>query len=75
MEQDPVSTPRASASEIEFDAIIGGGRLVDPLCFTSSLEVESVLFLTRMQDLYLLNGSGYVFHTVRICIIRFSGAR
>ena len=33
------------------------------------------LFLTRMQDLYLLNDSGYVFHTVRICVIRVSGAR
>ena len=44
VEQDPVSAPRASASEIELDAIIGEGRLVDPSCFTSSLEVESVYF-------------------------------
>lgn len=75
MERDLVSAPRASASEIELDAIIGGGRLVDPLCFTSLLEAESVLFLTRMQDLYLPNESGYVFHTVCICVIRVSGTR
>ncbi|KAF2557135.1 hypothetical protein F2Q68_00016922 [Brassica cretica] len=39
--QDPVLAPRASASEIELDAIIGGGRLVDRSCFTSSLEFVS----------------------------------
>ena len=75
MEQDPVSAPRASASEIELDAIIGGGRLVDPSCFTSSLEVEFVYILTQMQDLYLLNVGGYAFHTIHIRVIRVSGAR
>ena len=75
MEQDPVSAPQASASEIELDAIIGGGRLVDPSCFTSSLEVECVLFLNRMQDQYFLNDTAYGFHTVRIYVIRVSGHR
>ncbi|KAF3512683.1 hypothetical protein F2Q69_00007196 [Brassica cretica] len=41
LEQDPVSAPRASASEIELDAIIGERRLVDRSCFTSLLEAES----------------------------------
>ncbi|KAF3512397.1 hypothetical protein F2Q69_00009763 [Brassica cretica] len=39
---DPVLAPRASASEIELDAMIGEGRLVDSLCFTSSFEFVSV---------------------------------
>lgn len=34
-----------SESEIELDAFIGEGRLIDPSCFTSSLEVEFVYFL------------------------------
>ncbi|KAF3545034.1 hypothetical protein DY000_02010613 [Brassica cretica] len=50
MEQDPVSAPRASASEIELDAIIGGGRLVDPSCFTSSLEFVSASLGFRELD-------------------------
>ncbi|KAF3509737.1 hypothetical protein F2Q69_00007795 [Brassica cretica] len=48
--QDPVSAPRASASEIELDAIIGGGRLVDPSCFTSSLEFVSASLGFRELD-------------------------
>ncbi|KAF3589106.1 hypothetical protein F2Q69_00030425 [Brassica cretica] len=50
MEQDPVSAPRASASEIELDAVIGGGRLVDPSCFTSSLEFVSASLGFRELD-------------------------
>ncbi|KAF3516918.1 hypothetical protein DY000_02060287 [Brassica cretica] len=48
--QDPVSAPRASASEIELDAIIGEGRLVDPSCFTSSLEFVSASLGSRELD-------------------------
>ncbi|KAF3610481.1 hypothetical protein DY000_02046162 [Brassica cretica] len=55
---DPVSVPRASASEIELDAIIGGGRLLDPSCFMSSLEFvyASLGFreLDSSRDIHLL---------------------
>ncbi|KAF2611940.1 hypothetical protein F2Q70_00013573 [Brassica cretica] len=48
--RDPVSAPRASASEIELDAMIGKGRLVDSSCFTSSLEFVSVSLGFRELD-------------------------
>ncbi|KAF3527850.1 hypothetical protein DY000_02039452 [Brassica cretica] len=71
--QDAFPAPRASASEIELDAIIGEGRLVDPSRFTSSLEVEFVYLLTQMQDLYLLNDGGYAFHTILLGSVDGSG--
>ncbi|KAF3551474.1 hypothetical protein DY000_02006557 [Brassica cretica] len=47
---DPVLAPRASASEIELDAIIGGGLLLDPSCFMSSLEFVYVSLGFRELD-------------------------
>ncbi|KAF2615080.1 hypothetical protein F2Q70_00011345 [Brassica cretica] len=46
----PVLAPRASASEIELDAIIGGGLLLDPSCFMSSLEFVYVSLGFRELD-------------------------
>jgi len=54
------SSSYMSFPEIELDPLTGGGRLLDPSCFTSSLEVEFVCLLIWMQDLSFLNVVGSV---------------
>ena len=48
------SSSYTSSLEMELGAFIRVGRHVDPLCFTSSLGIESVCLLILMRDLFLL---------------------
>lgn len=49
------SSSYLSSSENELDAFIREGQPVDPLCLTSSLEIEFVYLLIQMWDLFMLN--------------------